>query len=99
MKTRQLTELVEDKQVLYGNSEQGKLEKTGCKVICGKLMTDVVKGLMMMSFHITSFQITNSPLHKQGRLNTILCLFSMYSILVIAPESLEVLQANENSLP
>ena len=28
--------------------EQGKMEKTGCKIICGALTTLVVKGLMMM---------------------------------------------------
>ena len=28
--------------------EQGKMEKTGCKIICGASTTLAVKGLMMM---------------------------------------------------
>ena len=35
-------------QVPEGSGEQGKMEKTGCKIICGAPMTLVVKGLMMM---------------------------------------------------
>ena len=31
-----------------GSGEQGKLEKTGCKIICGAPRTPAVKGLMMM---------------------------------------------------
>ena len=31
-----------------GSGEQGKMEKTGCKIICGSLMTLTAKGLMMM---------------------------------------------------
>ena len=36
------------RQVPEGSGEQGKMEKTGCKIICGAPMTLVVKGLMMM---------------------------------------------------
>ena len=36
------------RQVQEGNEEQGKMEKTGCKVICGVPTTLAVKGLMMM---------------------------------------------------
>ena len=36
------------RQVPEGSGEQGKMEKTGCKVICGATMTHAVKGLMMM---------------------------------------------------
>ena len=36
------------RQVPLGSGEQGKLEKTGCKIICGAPMTLAVKGLMMM---------------------------------------------------
>ena len=36
------------RQVPEGSGEQGKLEKTGCKVICGTQTTLAVKGLMMM---------------------------------------------------
>ena len=35
-------------QVPEGSGEQGKLEKTGCKIICGASKTLSVKGLMMM---------------------------------------------------
>ena len=31
-----------------GSGEQGKIEKTGCKIICGALTTLAVKGLTMM---------------------------------------------------
>ena len=56
-KTRQTEEEVErqhqgmDKpgvrQVQEGNGEQGIMEKSGCKIICGALTTLAVKGLMM----------------------------------------------------
>ena len=35
-------------QVPEGSGEQGKMEKTGCKIICGAPTTFAVKGLMMM---------------------------------------------------
>ena len=35
-------------QVLEGSGEQGKMEKTGCKIISGAPTTFAVKGLMMM---------------------------------------------------
>ena len=36
------------RQVPEGCGEQGEIEKTGCKIICGAQMTLAVKGLMMM---------------------------------------------------
>ena len=36
------------RQVPEGSGEQGKIEKSGCKVICGAPTTLAVKGLMMM---------------------------------------------------
>ena len=42
------------RQVPEGNGEQGKMEKTGCKFICGAPTTLVVKGLMMMMIRRTS---------------------------------------------
>ena len=36
------------RQVPEGSGEQGKMEKTGCEVICGAPTTLAVKGLMMM---------------------------------------------------
>ena len=38
----------EVRQVPEGSGEQGKMEKTGCKIICGAPATLAVKGLMMM---------------------------------------------------
>ena len=35
-------------QVPEGSGEQGKMEKTGCKIVCGASKTLMVKGLMMM---------------------------------------------------
>ena len=36
------------RQVPEGSEEQGKMEETGCKIICGAPTTRAVKGLMMM---------------------------------------------------
>ena len=36
------------RQVPEGSVEQGKMEKTGCKIICGAPTTLAVTGLMMM---------------------------------------------------
>ena len=36
------------RQVPKGSGEQGKMEKTGCKIICGAPTTLALKGLMMM---------------------------------------------------
>ena len=36
------------RQVPEGSGEQGKIEKTGCKITCGAPTTLAVKGLMMM---------------------------------------------------
>ena len=40
-------------QVPEGSGEQGKMEKTGCKIICGAPTTLAVKGLMMMMMMYT----------------------------------------------
>ena len=37
------------RQVPEGSGEQGKMEKTGCKIICSAPTTLAVKGLMMMN--------------------------------------------------
>ena len=39
---------LEFQQVPEGSGEQGKMEKTGCKIICGAPTTLAVKGSMMM---------------------------------------------------
>ena len=36
-------------QVQEGSGEQGKMEKTGCEIICGLPVTLTVKGQMMMT--------------------------------------------------
>ena len=36
------------RQVPEGSGEQGKMEKTGCRIICGAPTTFAVEGLMMM---------------------------------------------------
>ena len=36
------------RQVPEGSGDQGKMKKTGCKIICGAPTTLAVKGLMMM---------------------------------------------------
>ena len=38
----------EVRKVPEGGGEQGKMEKTGCKIICGAPTTLAVKGMMMM---------------------------------------------------
>ena len=43
-------------QVPEGSGEQGKMEKTGCKIICGALATLAVKGLMMMMMMMMSLK-------------------------------------------
>ena len=44
------------RQVPEGSGEQGKMEKTGCKIICGAPTTPAVKGLMMMMKSLMDFQ-------------------------------------------
>ena len=39
------------RQVPEGSGEQGKMEKTGCKIICGAPTTLAVKGLLMLMMH------------------------------------------------
>ena len=47
------------RQVPEGSGEQGKMEKTGCEIICGAPTTLVVKGLMMMMMMMTFFMCTH----------------------------------------
>ena len=48
------------RQVPEGSGEQRKMEKTGCKIICGAPTTLAVKGLMMMIIHRTLTWTTGS---------------------------------------
>ena len=43
------------RQVPKGSGEQGKMEKTGCKIICGAPTTLAVKELMMMVMMIITY--------------------------------------------
>ena len=43
------------RQVPEGSGERGKMEKTGCKIICGAPTTLAVKGLMMMMMMTKKF--------------------------------------------
>ena len=58
------------RQVPEGSGEQGKMEKTGCKIICGAPTTHVVKGLMiimmmmMMMNYVTKHQRTPLCLYR-----------------------------------
>ena len=57
-------------QVPEGSGEWGKMEKTGCKIICGAPMTLAVKGLMMMitfAIKLTSCCYLKCP-HKDHNL-------------------------------
>ena len=47
-------------QVPEGSEEQGKMEKTGCKIICGAQTTLTVKGLMMMMMNVNSSETSSS---------------------------------------
>ena len=40
------------RQVPEGSGEQGQMEKTGCKIICGTSTFLMVKGLMMMMMNV-----------------------------------------------
>ena len=43
------------RQVPEGNGEQGKMEETGCEIICGAPMTLAVKGEMMIVIMMTNW--------------------------------------------
>ena len=45
------------RQVPEGSGEQEKIEKTGCKIICGVPMTLAVKGLMMIMMIVVDLLI------------------------------------------
>ena len=45
------------RRVPEGSGEQGKMEKTGCKIICGAPTTLAVKGLMMMMKKGRTFEL------------------------------------------
>ena len=58
-------------RVSEGSGKQGKMEKTGCKIICGASTTLAVKGLMMMK--ILFLWMNN----KAERFEQFYCLFNI----------------------
>ena len=56
-------------QVPDGSGEQGKIEKTGCKIICGAQTTIAVKGLMMMMIRnsLSPTKLKSKPSRKTLR--------------------------------
>ena len=55
------------RQVPESSGEQGKMEKTGCKIICGAPTTLAVKGLVMMMMMMTlSFPGTEASHARLG---------------------------------
>ncbi|WP_293650498.1 hypothetical protein, partial [Thiolapillus sp.] len=51
---------------LVGSGEQGKMEKTNCKIICGAPTTLSVKGLMMMMMMWLTHGSCLGPQNKIG---------------------------------
>ena len=45
------------RQVPEGSGEQGKMEKTGCEIICCAQMTFAVKGWMMMMMMLSQLLV------------------------------------------
>ena len=55
-------------QVPEGSGEQGKMEKSGCKIICGAPTTLAVKGLMMMIMMMGTLTVFEQSLNF-GKMN------------------------------
>ena len=60
------------RQVPEGSGEQGKMEKTSCKIIFGAPTTLAVKGLMMMM--MMTMMIFSLP-HASETGDTLICMF------------------------
>ena len=54
------------RQVPEGSGEEGKMEKTGCKIICGAPTTLAVEGLMMMMMMINKYVQQNKTKQKSA---------------------------------
>ena len=52
------------RQVPEGSGEQGKMEKTGCKIICGAPTTLAFKGFMMMMMMMITPHRMDFLVHK-----------------------------------
>ena len=70
------------RQVPEGSGEQGKMEKTGCKIVCGAPTTLAVKGLMMMMMR-SSYHYHHHIVSPLGRVceRTVLTIFSTYFLI------------------
>ena len=53
------------RQVPEGGGEQGKMQKTGCKIICGAQTTLAVKGLMMTMIDDDDDDFIRCPFHSR----------------------------------
>ena len=52
------------RQIPEGSGEQGKMEKTGCKIVCGAQATLAVEGLMMMMM-MMMMMMTSAPAKEE----------------------------------
>ena len=59
------------RQVPEGSGEHGKMEKSGCKIICGAPTTLAVEGLMMMMMIAVHTYTFCWCIHKECRLSDI----------------------------
>ena len=59
------------RQVPEGSGEQGQMEKTDCKIICGAPTTLAVKGLMMMMMNLTSRILISLIVHDHTGLSNV----------------------------
>ena len=58
------------RQVPEGSGEEGKMEKTGCKIIYGAPTTLAVKGLMIMMMMMEISSRTLIPLFMPGSVHS-----------------------------
>ena len=72
------------RQVPEGSGEEGKMEKTGCKIICGAPTTLTVKGLMMMMIERLRVRIPAAAAGEFSSPESTLCANS-YSVSVSPP--------------
>ena len=66
-------------QVPQGSGEKGKMEKTGCKIICGAPTTLTVKGSMMMMMMSDRILCTWTKLHNTLCVMMSVCFFAQIS--------------------
>ena len=74
-------------QVPEGSGEQGKMEKTGCEIICGAPTTPAVKGQMIMMMIEPGFAVVSVSLSFQWRHRSVTLLDSRRSAVKCEPHS------------